>query len=243
MNFYSQYGEDFILNELFQGKKRGFFVEVGCIDGKRFSNSLAFEEIGWRGICVEAHADYFGLLKKNRPRSVIVHCAVGSENCSEVPFYANARGSLSTLDRSKEKEYRERFGNFFTGFELQKVPQKTIGTILASYQINKIDFLSIDVEGTELDAVRGIDFSKCQPKVLVIEADEREKEEEIDRIVLKKGYSKANKIGPNIFYLLDNKMGIHLQEKYSFKLIHTKHPLDCGEDVVVEKSILWKKNG
>jgi hypothetical protein len=101
-HFYSQNGEDFILNELLGNKKSGFFVEVGCIDGRRFSNTLLFEQMGWQGLCVEAHADYIEILERNRPNSIIYHGAVGEKDEPNVIFYANSRGSLSTLDRSKE---------------------------------------------------------------------------------------------------------------------------------------------
>ena len=77
VNYYSQHGEDFLLDRLLSDKKRGFFVEVGCIDGRRFSNTLIFEERGWRGLCVEAHTGYIELLRQNRPNSIVCHCAAG----------------------------------------------------------------------------------------------------------------------------------------------------------------------
>jgi len=58
------------------------------------------EQAGWSGICIEAHPDYISLLRRNRPNSVIVHAAVGDEDKETVSFYANSRGSFSTLDPS-----------------------------------------------------------------------------------------------------------------------------------------------
>jgi hypothetical protein len=37
--YYSQHGEDYLINQIFGKRTEGFYVEVGCIDGKRFSNS------------------------------------------------------------------------------------------------------------------------------------------------------------------------------------------------------------
>ena len=127
VNFYSQNGEDVILNELFKEQKNGFFVEVGCIDGKLFSNTLTFEEGGWKGICIEAHSGYIELLRKNHPKSIICHCAAAETDEDNVIFYANSRGSLSTLDKSKESEFRKRYNKFFTGFEEQTCIQNKIG--------------------------------------------------------------------------------------------------------------------
>ena len=106
-SYYSQHGEDFLLSRYFTGHE-GFFVEIGCIDGKRFSNTYHFELKGWKGICVEAHQDYIALLRTNRPKSAIIHCAVGEADEDQAVFFANARGSLSSLDPTKEESRRSK---------------------------------------------------------------------------------------------------------------------------------------
>lgn len=230
-NYYSQHGEDFLLDTMFAGQSSGFFVEVGCIDGKRYSNTLAFEELGWRGICVEAHAGYIELLRKNRPSSVVVHCAVGDRDQAEVVFYANSRGSLSTLDRSREAQFSEKYASFFTGFEEQRTPMKTLDTIFAETGVEKIDILSIDIEGSEIQALRGMSFEKYRPQVLVIESDSRRHEAELDRLLLPPGYRKSVKIGPNIFYVSAAGFPSGIPKmKRTVEVIHTAHPLDGGSD-------------
>jgi hypothetical protein len=97
VHFYGQHGEDFLLDRIFESKADGFFVEVGCIDGRRFSNTLIFEERGWRGLCIEAHEQYVDLIRKNRPHSIVCHCAAGEADDDYATFYPNARASLSTL--------------------------------------------------------------------------------------------------------------------------------------------------
>ncbi len=64
-------------------------------------------------MCVEAHAGYIELLKKNRPNSIICHCAAGEKDEANATFYANARGSLSTLDRSREERWKKDFSGYF----------------------------------------------------------------------------------------------------------------------------------
>jgi hypothetical protein len=68
---------------------------------RRFSNTLFFESKGWKGLCVEAHADYIQLLGNNRPGSIVEHAEVGERDKADTEFYANSRRSLSTLDRSE----------------------------------------------------------------------------------------------------------------------------------------------
>ena len=63
--YYSQYGEDFILWNFFDYKEHGFFIDVGAFDGKHLSNTLSFEEHGWKGICIEPVSEYFKLCKKS----------------------------------------------------------------------------------------------------------------------------------------------------------------------------------
>jgi len=124
MDFYSQHGEDFLLNKIFGGKKNGYFVEIGCLDGIEFSNTYHFERKGWRGCCIEAHKDFIDSLRKNRPKSAIVHCAVGEEDRDNVTFYANKVGSLSTLDKSEEDRWKKHYTKDFHGFEEQQVSMR-----------------------------------------------------------------------------------------------------------------------
>ncbi len=78
--FFSRHGEDYLLDLMFRDQHSGIFVELGCIDGMRFSNTLSLEKRGWRGLCIEAHTDYIDILRRNRPRSTVVHCTVGNRN-------------------------------------------------------------------------------------------------------------------------------------------------------------------
>jgi hypothetical protein len=118
--YYSQHGEDALLDLVFGDQKEGFFVEVGCIDGRHFSNTLTFEEREWNGMCVEAHAGYIDMLKKNRPSSIICHCTAG-ETDEDAVFYANARGRLSTMDKTSEACWQRDYVPYFSGFEEQQV--------------------------------------------------------------------------------------------------------------------------
>ncbi len=199
--YYSQNGEDCILWALFEDQfTPGFFVEVGALDGTRFSNTYSFEQAGWHGICVEAHPDYMDLLRSNRPNSIIVHATVADEDKEGVTFYANSRGSLSTLDPSLEDEFR-RYGKYFTGWEIKRVPMRTLDSILTeSGAPAPIDIISIDIEGTEMAALSGFNLYKHFPRVMVIEALDKSTEREMDTHMAGAGYIRARKLSNNIFY-------------------------------------------
>jgi FkbM family methyltransferase len=240
--YYSQHGEDAILDKIFKHKKHGFFVEVGCIDGKRFSNTLVFEERGWHGICVEAHSSYIELLKKNRPNSIVCHCAAAEKNENNAVFYANARGSLSTLDNSKEAYFQKEYGSYFTGFDEQPVNKRRLDTLFQEYKVSDIDILSIDIEGYEVEALQGIDFTIYKPRVLVIESDSPEHEHKLDTILLNFEYSKSFRIAKNVFYFVDKKMAsLVIGKPYKVALLHTQHPLDKTGDINKEVEFYLKK--
>jgi FkbM family methyltransferase len=201
--FYSQHGEDFLLNKIFRGKSDGYFVEVGCLDGIEYSNTYYFEKKGWRGACVEAHNDFIDALRANRPGSSVIHCAVGEDNVPSVTFYANIAGSLSTLDKSEEARWRANYSKDFHGFQEQRVPMRTLTSIFDELQVEKIDFVSLDIEGYEVKALTGLDFSKYLPKVFVIEFKNKEHKKQLDDILLKQGYFFLSQVGCNLLYSLD----------------------------------------
>jgi FkbM family methyltransferase len=201
-NYYSQHGEDILLDHIFQDRASGFFVEVGCIDGVRFSNTLTFEERGWKGLCVEAHAGFIGALRKNRPGSIVEHCAAGDTDEEGVTFYANFRGSLSSLDRTQEGRFRA-FGRYFGGFTEQKVRKRRLDTLLAVHGVKQVDLLSLDIEGSEEEAIRGLDLERYRPRIMVIEVDGKRQEAALDRLILQHGYHKWIRLGSNLFYMGD----------------------------------------
>ena len=67
LKYYSQFGQDkFCYENFFINKEDGFFLEIGALDGIKFSNTYFFEKRGWKGICVEPSPKKFSLLEKNR---------------------------------------------------------------------------------------------------------------------------------------------------------------------------------
>jgi FkbM family methyltransferase len=230
-NYFSQNGEDFLLSRYFSGNT-GFFVEVGCIDGRRFSNTYHFELRGWKGLCVEAHQGYISLLKANRPNSIVVPCAVGEADEEEIVFYANARGSLSSLDPATEERWKREYPEYFSGFEQQKVAKRTLTTLFEEHKVPQIDFLSLDIEGYEVQALQGLDFRRHRPSVLVVESDSPGHRQKIDELLSAQGYRLALDFRGNLYYsvLPDFKNAVADRLYPNVLLTHTQHPLDKTGD-------------
>jgi len=206
--YYGQHGEDFLLWNLFRHKKAGFYVDVGAFDGIHLSNTLSFEQQGWSGICIEPHPSYFQLCKRSRPGALCLNAAcVATEDLAVTEFYAEELGLLSGLRSDQEKDVALRYqrrGLKFRGFEQLEVPALTLNSILEKYGPSHgyIDFISIDVEGTEPDVLHGLDLEKYEVRVLVIEANTEEICKALDSyMIAKNDYIKARNSGPNFFYV------------------------------------------
>jgi len=231
IEYVSLRGEDFLLDNLFGFKKDGFFVEIGCIDGIRFSNTFYFEGRGWDGLCVEAHTDYIDMIKKNRPMSIVEHAAVGEKDIKEIKFFANSRGTFSSVDESKGKSWD---GNqWFTGFEVQKIPMLTLNTIFKKHQVKKIDFISLDIEGYEVEALMGLDFNVYRPIVFLIESDSDSHRKKIESILFQYGYHFIASLRHNLFYsqIKEHRNLIGNKTFKGVNIVNTQHPLDdCGDN-------------
>ena len=241
--FYSQHGEDFLLNEIFNRKRDGFFVEIGCIDGIEYSNSYFFEKSGWKGLCIEAHNGFIKDLTKNRPNSRIIHCAVGEENLDKVTFYANKIGSLSTLLRTEAQPAAPNSTESVWGHEEQTVPMRTLNNIFATAGVDKIDFVSMDIEGYEEYAIRGWDLNKYRPRVLLIEFMDKNHQQSIQKMVEPFGYHLAGTIGCNAFYSINQSDDAVFDRSYgTVPLVHVdENGQQTMHDAFLLKPNLWRK--
>lgn len=210
LKYYSQNGEDYILWKFFNYKRNGLFVDIGAFDGRHLSNTFSFEENGWKGICVEAHPDYFHLLRKNRPNSKCLNYAcVGKRNQDYVDFHIEKMGLLSSILDSKEykEDVRSRYlkrGLRFEGFKSIRVPAATIDELLEKHFEDDVemDFISIDVEGYEIEALKGFDTEKYSPKVIVVEANsDPARKKIIDYLNNKRGYFFGGRLIENLFFV------------------------------------------
>lgn len=231
MNWYSQHGEDSVVWELFKGGHPGFFMEIGALDGKRFSNTLSFQEIGWKGVCVEAHQEYIGDLVTNRESQncIVLWGAVTNKDQTLIDFYANKRGALSTLNPKLEEEFKK-YGEYFTGFEKQKVPGYTLNSILSACRhVGTVDLLSIDVDGTEEDVIDGLDWKQYSPRIAIIEMSPHNREK-VESRMKRLGYILAMELEPNGIFCRDDVDAATIRAASpSTNLIHTEHPLDREE--------------
>jgi FkbM family methyltransferase len=165
--FYSQCSQDKHLeNYIFKGYKNGVFVDVGAHDGVSLNNTLYFEQThNWTGINVEPIQSIYDKLVVNRPSSINIQCAVCNRD-GTAQFINNIGGTemLSGLADHYDQRHTIRLQgeNNETGgrSELITVETKRLETILDAHNIKHIHYLSIDVEGAEMDVIQSINFDK-----------------------------------------------------------------------------------
>ena len=202
MKFYGQARQDEALwYALFQNEPPGYFVDVGAHDGASFSNTLAFEESGWRGVCIEAHPDYIERLTLMRPHSEIVHAAAGPQNLSSVTLYATPFGFLSTVDLSDVATLDSTQGYDSQGRFVAQVPMMTLDVILHGVNApNNVDLICIDTEGYEVEVLKGLTLSWWRPRILMLEAFDAAHKEKVIQWMAGSGYKLARIIGVDMIY-------------------------------------------
>lgn len=147
----------------FANSEEGYFVDVGANHPKIFSQTWHLEQKGWRGILIEPIPELCEDLIKNRPRSVIVQAACGApEQRGQVKFYVADGFTRSTLEKNALS-----LNVSFTHTDL--VDLKTLDDILEEFNPPNIDFVSIDVEGLQLNVLRGFNLQKYRPTLLLVE--------------------------------------------------------------------------
>lgn len=191
MEYVSQIGQDRFIDEFFNKKENGFFVDVGANEGVRISNTYFLEKIrNWKGICIEPLPMEFKELQKNRTSinlNVCVSDFEGQTDFTYVEGYANMLSGISDMYHSSHKERIQGEINHYGGkINNIKVPVRKLQTIFDEFQIKEVDFCSIDTEGSELSIVKSIDFDKTLVKVFIIENNY--KETTIEEFLSEKGY-------------------------------------------------------
>ena len=237
--YYSQNGEDILLWEFFGNTSDGIYVDVGAFDGIHLSNTYSFERAGWKGICIEAHPTYFPICQANRPGAACIHSAcVGPDAPSSISFQAEELGLLSGIGASKtagmEQRY-ERRGMTFDGFSQVQVPTVTVDAALARHfpHADRIDLLSVDVEGAEADVLAGL---TVPVRLVVVEAHNDEAARQLTRIMAAKGYFLSRHLSENLFFAHNREDAQRLRDMQAQGRTEiTLHPL--GEKATLDRQV------
>jgi FkbM family methyltransferase len=187
----SEIGQDkWVIFKMFPGVSDGFFLDVGSGHGTIGSNTKALEELGWKGICV----DPFPTHMDGRTCEMVKE-VVSSASGQTVKFHTHSGlgGIADTLGKWKE--------------EAEKSPAVELTTVTLAQILERskapgfIHFLSLDIEGAELEALRGVPFDKYRFGAMAIEHNEEEpKRSDLIKFLEEKGYRRVHTYKQDDFF-------------------------------------------
>jgi len=162
--WFSQANQDQMINALFRGKKKGFFIDLAANDATFLSNTYALErELGWNGLCIEPNPMYWSNLTYRDCQ--VVAAVVGKERKEEIKFvfgFADHGGIVGDHFDNKRKPQIER--------ESKLRYTVTLSEILERFNAPKtIDYVSLDVEGAEEFIMSSFPLDKYTISVLTVE--------------------------------------------------------------------------
>jgi FkbM family methyltransferase len=177
---YAQSGEDLQI-AYYVGREQITYIDVGCLWPKQHSNSYFFYERGGRGLCIDANPTILEEYRSKRPRDTFLNCGIAATEGS-MTYHMHKNPVFNTFSTehadqlaqrvaamadSPQREGRQQIG-------VREVPVMTLDQAVASSGFaarceNRLDFLSIDVEGLELQVLCGFSFHPLRPRLVVVE--------------------------------------------------------------------------
>jgi FkbM family methyltransferase len=159
---YSQYAEDLIIQSYFSRKlKNGRYVDVGCHHPRRGSNTYGLYRKGWSGILIDLEKTKVLANQLSRRRDKVILAAVSdTEEWMEI-FSDKSYSTNTTIKKNQNSTNEQSIGHIKT---------QTLTNILNEQNFQKkFELLSIDVEGVDLQVLKGLDLKCYQPQIICIE--------------------------------------------------------------------------
>ena len=156
---------DLLLEHIFKNQSHGFYIDVGCQHPVMNNNTYLLYKKGWNGINIDLDKKNIDLFNFYRKRDLNLNFAISSQEGERDLFFYHDKSAINTVEKSVANYQRAQVK------EIKKVKTKTLNSIIENSKSNNltIDFVSIDVEGHELDVIKGFDLKKYKPKVVIIE--------------------------------------------------------------------------
>lgn len=146
--------------------ENGIFVEAGALDGLFMSNTKLLEDLGWNGLLIEPSKEACDKCLINRRSSVVWGALVSSnykERTISGDFFYDGGEGLGAWSSVGRNQYALK--------EKIAVPAMTLSNTLKAFQLKKVNFLSLDVEGYELNALKGIDLKEFEVDYILVEVN------------------------------------------------------------------------
>jgi FkbM family methyltransferase len=163
---YAENGEDIIIGLLFNHKNNGYYIDVGCYHPIKASLTYLLHKKGWAGVNIDISKDSINLFKISRPKDKNLNIGI-SNKVGEDYYYQsshiNQANSFKVYENAKKV----------------KVRVTTLDELIKKLNINHIDFLNIDAEYRDFEAIKSISLDTIRPTLITIEDADRYDFEEV----------------------------------------------------------------
>ena len=166
---YSQEGEDMILQRLFEGENSGLYVDVGAHHPRRFSNTCLLYRRGWTGINIEPSPSAIASFRAERPRDINIEAGISGRE-DVLTYFVMSDPALNSFDEQLTKLRVASTG--YRVVDTRRVPVRRLDDVLRENLPagERIDLLSIDVEGMDLAVLQSNDWEAFRPTVVMVES-------------------------------------------------------------------------
>ena len=179
---------DLALDRLFGGKRNGFFVEAGALDGFYESNTYFLERArGWSGILVEPTPVYARSARRERTRSRVIQGALVPSDFAGDYVELRFGGSKTVIESAEAEAWvadAQREIALDAPEHVYVAKARTLSAVLAEERVSQIDLLSLDVEGFEPQVLAGLDLERHAPRHILVEVDMLTPRSEVERYLL-----------------------------------------------------------
>ena len=187
---FSQTGEEIVIQWILKDIKNGFYLDVGCHHPYKISNTFQLYLKGWHGIAIDANPALIAKWKRKRKNDIPIMAAISDEE-KEVTFYEFKESEANTMDEGMMQEWKQKF-NYRSE---RKLTTQTLTSVLDTHlpKGQKIDLMTVDVEGNDFNVIKSIDLKVYRPKLIVVEIHGTDlsniQENEIYKYLADKSYS------------------------------------------------------
>ena len=157
----SNWGIDLIVSNILRNKRKGIYIDVGCHHPLINNNTYTLHKKGWSGLNIDLDHSSIEMFKYFRPLDDNKKIALSNKTGFSKLYFFHNRAAKNTIYKARGEGAKS----------IKKIKTSTLDKVIKDSKLNikKVDFLSIDVEGNELNVLKGFNFTKYKPNVVVLE--------------------------------------------------------------------------
>ena len=184
---YAMEGEDLEIVKILKNINNGFYVDAGGYHPIDRNNTYLLYKKNWRGINIDLSKFSIDLFNFTRPLDININAAVTNNDGYETFYYQKQLSQLTTIKKNIANQRMQ------GSIKEKKIKSEKLSTIInnTKYKNRKIDFLNIDLEGADFDALQSLNFEIYRPKLICVEIyDENIEMSEINLFLKNLNYSR-----------------------------------------------------